>query len=480
MLEAEDVRILRALQIDPRVSFATAAGVLGVSELTVARRYRRMHRAGWVRVVGVVDPGALGQSQWLVRLSCRPGSVTAIAESLAQRDDVSWVALTAAGSEVTCAVHSRSQEERDDLLGRRLPRAAAVLGVRAAVQLRKFTGGRGHYWNALNGVLTAEQEAALGSTGKSPYAERPITRSGRASLGPTSVSAASRGSTSLSAASLDATPLSATPPSATPLSAAPLSAASHGATPLSATSLSRASRGTKSVSAARTLTAAEEKLIAALAEDGRASLVDLAAATGLTPGQVSRRLQSLLGEETSTGAKEGTDPGAREDAGPGARESADPDAREGTREGSDPDARGGSGAREGAGARQSASAREGGVLYFDVEVVPAALGYHARAGLHLRVHPGRVVEVGRALASMPEVAFAAAISGPDNLHAVVHCRDLDELFELTTGRIGALPGVDGLEVSPITRQVKQIVARVDGERLTTSRPGAADGRGRPR
>ncbi|XVV15401.1 Lrp/AsnC family transcriptional regulator [Actinoplanes sp. CA-131856] len=344
MMEAEDVRILRALQIDPRVSFAAVGTVLGLSELTVARRYRRMRQAGKVRVVGVVDPGALGHSPWLVRLSCRPGSAGAIAASLAERDDVSWVALTAAGSEVTCAVHSRSQQERDDLLERRLPRAAAVLGVRAAVQLRKFVGGRGHYWTALSGVLTAEQEAALGPE---PFTERPIVRDGAA-----------------------------------------------------------------------TLTADEERLIAALAGDGRASLVDLAAATGLTSGQVSRRVQGLL---------------------------------------------------------------DGGVLYFDVEIAPAALGYRARAGLHLRVHPARLTEVGRALAVMPEVAFAAATSGPDNLHAVVHCRDLDELFELTTGRVGVLPGVEGLEVSPITRQVKQIVARVDGERLavTASRPGGAGGTGRP-
>src|SRR5690242_17840799 len=88
-LEREDVRILRALQIDPRLGFATVGSALGLSELTVARRYRRMCRSGAVRVVGVVDPGALGQSQWMVRLRCRPGSVTAIAEALAERDDVS-------------------------------------------------------------------------------------------------------------------------------------------------------------------------------------------------------------------------------------------------------------------------------------------------------------------------------------------------------------------------------------------------------
>ncbi|MCX5384180.1 Lrp/AsnC family transcriptional regulator [Streptomyces sp. NBC_00083] len=331
MLESDDVRILRALQIDPRVGFATVASVLGLSEPTIARRYRRMRRAGAIRVIGVVDPGALGQSRWMVRLRCRPGSATAIADALAQRDDVGWVALNAAGSEITCAVRSRSQEQRDDLLGRRLPRTAAVLDVQASVLLRQFVGGRGHYWAALAGTLTPEQESALGSGGN-PFTERPVVRNQAAQLN-----------------------------------------------------------------------AEDEKLLAALAADGRASLVDLAAAADLTPGRVSRRLHALLSDH---------------------------------------------------------------VVHIDVEIAPMALGYRARANLWMRVHPGKVKAVGRAMALMPEVGFAAAVSGPYNLHAVVQCRDLDELFEFTTGRVGALPGVEGMEISPIVRQVKQAGTRVDGDRLT--------------
>jgi DNA-binding Lrp family transcriptional regulator len=331
ILNPDDVRILRALQVDPRVGFATVATVLGISELTVARRYRRMWRAGVIRVIGVVDPGALGQSRWMVRLRCRPGSVTAIAEALAQRDDVSWIALSAAGSEVTCAVRSRSQEQRDDLLGRRLPRTAAVLDLQASVILRQFIGGRGHYWAALTGTLTPEQESALGPGGDRPFTEQPVVRDQPSRL------------------------------------------STH-----------------------------DEKLLAALTADGRASLVDLAAAADLTPGRASRRLHALLSS---------------------------------------------------------------GVVHIDVEIAPMALGYRARANLWMRVHPAKIKTVGRAMAHMPEVGFAAAVSGPYNLHAAVHCRDLDRLFEFTTDRVGTLPGVEGMEISPVFRQVKQAGTRVDGDRL---------------
>ncbi|TQS40126.1 Lrp/AsnC family transcriptional regulator [Cryptosporangium phraense] len=331
-IEADDVRIIRALQIDPRASFAVIGAALGLPESAVGRRYRRMRGDGVIRVAGIVDPGALGQSKWLVRLRCRPGSVTAIADALAKRDDVSWVALTAAGSEITCAVRSRTPEQRDDLLGQRLPRTAAVLDINAAAMLRQFVGGRGHYWAALNGVLTEKEEEALGRDGN-PFEESPV------------------------------------------VARDPL-----------------------------TLSRADEKLLAALAIDGRASLVELAAAAGLTPGRVSRRLETLVARK---------------------------------------------------------------VVHVDVEIAATALGYHARAALWLRVHPSAVKSVGRALAEQPEVAFASAVSGPYNIHAVAGCRDLDELFEFTSDRIGSLSGLQSMEVSPIHQQLKQAGTRLAGERLVS-------------
>lgn len=281
-------------------------------------------------MAGIVDPGALGQSKWLVRLRCRPGSVAAIADALAKREDVSWVALCAAGAEITCAVRSRSQEQRDDLLGRQLPRTAAVLDIQAAAMLRQFMGGRGHYWAALRGTLTPEQEAALG-TGGEPFTEAPVVAR---------------------------EPVRLTP--------------------------------------------GDERLLAVLAEDGRASLVDLAAAADLTPGRAARRLRTLL---------------------------------------------------------------ERRAVHIDVELAATALGYHAGANLWLRVHPSAVKTLGRALARLPEIAFAAAVTGPHNLHAVAHCRDLDELFEFTSDQIGSLPGLQSMEVSPLLRHVKQAATHLSGDRL---------------
>jgi DNA-binding Lrp family transcriptional regulator len=333
ILEPDDVRILRTLQLDPRAPYAQIGAVLGLPETAVRRRYLRLHADGTIHVAGVLDPGALGQSRWLVRLRCRPGSIAAITTGLARRDDVSWIAVGAAGTEITCAVRSRTATDRDDLIGHRLPRTAAVLDISAVAILRQFVGGRGHYWATLAGALTADEEAALGNA---PFVESPVVAAAPAILDPT-----------------------------------------------------------------------DEKLIAALTADGRAALATLAAAANLTPGRAARRLQALLDHR---------------------------------------------------------------VVHIDVEIAPAALGLHARATLLMRVHPAHLKAAGRALAQDPAIPFAAATSGRDNLHAIAHCRDLNALYELTTTRLGELPGLQSLEISPIDHQVKQAATRLTADRLAPSAP----------
>src|SRR5882762_11281885 len=81
-------QIIHALQVDGRASFNRIATVLGVSEQTVARRYRRLRADGIVRVVGMVDPRRVGQTAWTVRIQCRPGTATKLADALARRGDV--------------------------------------------------------------------------------------------------------------------------------------------------------------------------------------------------------------------------------------------------------------------------------------------------------------------------------------------------------------------------------------------------------
>ncbi len=155
-----DRQIIHALIIDGRAPFSRIAAAVGVSEQTVARRYRRMHAAGVVRVVGLPDSRRLGQSDWMVRLQCVPDAASGVADALARRDDTSWVSLTSAGTEVTCIVKPADRRSRQDLLLRQLPASRRIVAISAQSVLHMFRGGASH-WPGAAQALTPEQASML-------------------------------------------------------------------------------------------------------------------------------------------------------------------------------------------------------------------------------------------------------------------------------------------------------------------------------
>ncbi|MER6950843.1 Lrp/AsnC family transcriptional regulator [Nonomuraea sp. NPDC000554] len=137
---------------------------------------------------------------------------------------------------------------------------------------------------------------------------------------------------------------------------------------------------------------ADHRLLAALARDGRLSHAHLAAVTGWSETTTRRRLRRLL---------------------------------------------------------------RAGILYFDVDIAPESLGYHAEAWLWMSVRPSDLAAVGEALARHPEVTVAAALTGPANLFAGVACRDSGDLYRYVTERLGELTAVSHLETAPVIRTAKR-------------------------
>jgi DNA-binding Lrp family transcriptional regulator len=159
-LDLLDKQIIHALIIDGRVPLRRIAAVTGVSEQTVARRYRRMHAAAVVRVVGVPDSHRIGESKWVVRLQCVPDAAAAVAGALARRADTSWVQLTSGGTEICCVVQPVDGSSGHDLLLRQLPASRRIVAVSAHSLLHMFRGGTSH-WPGATEALTEEQAAVL-------------------------------------------------------------------------------------------------------------------------------------------------------------------------------------------------------------------------------------------------------------------------------------------------------------------------------
>ncbi|MEU7577024.1 AsnC family transcriptional regulator [Streptomyces sp. NPDC041068] len=155
-----DLKLLHALEVDGRAPFSRIASVLGVSDQTVARRYRRMCAEAGLRIVGVRDPERLGRDQWMLRLRCAPDGAEAIAAALARRPDTAWVHLTSAGTEVVCMTLPRNPGDYDDLLFGKLLRTRQIIEITAHQLLHRFYGGRTG-WIGKQRLLTDDQVAAL-------------------------------------------------------------------------------------------------------------------------------------------------------------------------------------------------------------------------------------------------------------------------------------------------------------------------------
>src|SRR6476646_2101816 len=146
-----EAKLVRCLQISPRARFKTIGEALGVSEQTVARRYRKLVASGVLRVRGYVPIDVGQQDSWVVRMRCGPPAGHKVADELGARRDAPWVALCSGGTEVVSLVLSPHLE---------LPTvpdpAPTVVGH--ALVLHRFTPQPRREWAGLQDKLTPEQE----------------------------------------------------------------------------------------------------------------------------------------------------------------------------------------------------------------------------------------------------------------------------------------------------------------------------------
>jgi DNA-binding Lrp family transcriptional regulator len=127
-LDELDRRIIAALQMDGRASWTAIADRVGTSVPTVARRAQQLTAEGIVRVAVVPDINHAGPADlFMLRISCDPGKTTSVAEALASRDDIRFLALVTGGVDIVAELNALTT---DSLHGRLIDEVQAIDGVR--------------------------------------------------------------------------------------------------------------------------------------------------------------------------------------------------------------------------------------------------------------------------------------------------------------------------------------------------------------
>ena len=168
-LDDVDRQLLHALIVAPRASFRVLAAALGVSDQTIARRYRRLVETADLRVTGLIHGPRAGWVDWMVRLQVAPGSAQRIADNLAQRPDTRWVRLYSGGTEIVCTLQARTPEQRNALFLRGLPGSRHVTGITAQSILHVFSPVA---YVTYTGALSPDQLAALAEAAAEPQLDR--------------------------------------------------------------------------------------------------------------------------------------------------------------------------------------------------------------------------------------------------------------------------------------------------------------------
>lgn len=111
-LDELDLMIVRELEQDARVSYATLASKLGTSPPTVRRRVNRLVDQGIIRIGTISDSAALGYNTALVLgINAPPGELSTLASRLACVDEIKYLWFTAGRYDLLAMALYQNPEE---------------------------------------------------------------------------------------------------------------------------------------------------------------------------------------------------------------------------------------------------------------------------------------------------------------------------------------------------------------------------------
>jgi DNA-binding Lrp family transcriptional regulator len=160
-LDEDDVALVDAIHVNPRASFEQLGEALGLSSVTVARRWRRLVHSGQAWVSSV--PGWRMQlAGALFEAECVPGQALQTAAALAEIPQVFSVHMISGTRQLYALVVSDCAESLARLLLERMSSQAGLLRIRTSVTPSMFSRG----WRL--GAISAAQAAVVRAGGPPP------------------------------------------------------------------------------------------------------------------------------------------------------------------------------------------------------------------------------------------------------------------------------------------------------------------------
>lgn len=136
LLDDVNKRIIEQLQGDGRMSYATLAKVVGLSEAAVRQRVQRLLDGGVMQIVAVTDPLTLGFArQVMIGLKVQ-GDLRSVASRLAEIREVDYVVICAGAYDLLAELICTDDEHLLSLLNDQIRAIPGVTDTETFVYLK--------------------------------------------------------------------------------------------------------------------------------------------------------------------------------------------------------------------------------------------------------------------------------------------------------------------------------------------------------
>lgn len=117
-LDERDREILDMIVSDGRISFRRIASKLGISDVAVRKRIRKLERLGIIQGFTVkLNPALLGYSIIsLTGIDVEPSEIVRVAKELAEKEYVKSVSITAGDHSIMVEIWARDEDDMERIL----------------------------------------------------------------------------------------------------------------------------------------------------------------------------------------------------------------------------------------------------------------------------------------------------------------------------------------------------------------------------
>jgi Lrp/AsnC family transcriptional regulator for asnA, asnC and gidA len=135
-LDEINKRIIEHLQRDGRMSYATLAKTIGLSEAAVRQRVQRLLDGGLMQIVAVTDPLTLGFARQAMVGVKVTGDLRAVADELATIPEVDYVVICAGGYDLLVELVCTDDEHLLDVLNDKIRTVKGVAATETFMYLK--------------------------------------------------------------------------------------------------------------------------------------------------------------------------------------------------------------------------------------------------------------------------------------------------------------------------------------------------------